>query len=106
MSKFKLIQRMSVVGFLMLLALPNQFTWGSVFTTLDAPLGVNGTVAFGIDGSNIVGSYEDSNFKEHGFLYSSVPNATVPEPSMMGVMGVFGGLFGLFCRRKAKTVSA
>jgi hypothetical protein len=41
------------------------------WTTLDAPLGTDGTIAFNISGSNIVGLYADSSEVYHGFLYNT-----------------------------------
>jgi len=47
----------------------NTFT----FTTLDDPLGTEGTDLLGISGSDIVGTYVDSSGDEHSFLASPVP---------------------------------
>jgi hypothetical protein len=41
------------------------------WTTLDAPLGTDGTIAFNISDSNIVGLYADSSEVYHGFLYNT-----------------------------------
>ena len=48
-------------------------------TTLDVP-GASGTVAFGIDGDNVVGYYLDANFYTHGFI------ATIPEPATLSLL--------------------
>ena len=54
---------------------PHGFLYnGSTYTTIDDPLAVFGTFASGIDGNNIVGSY-NAESSSHGYL------ATVPEPS-------------------------
>lgn len=58
----------------------NADTW----TTLDMP-GAVATNAFGIDCSNIVGSYYNYDVGWRGFLY------TIPEPSTLLLLG-FGGL--------------
>ena len=43
----------------------------------------------------------------YNFRWNEAPgDATVPEPSTMAVMGVFGGLLGLYRKRKSKTVAA
>jgi len=43
---------------------------GTTWTTLDYP-GASNTYANGISGSKIVGSYEDTNFRLHGFFFCS-----------------------------------
>jgi hypothetical protein len=45
---------------------------GTTWTTLDYP-GASNTYANGVSGSNIVGSYEDPNFRLHGFFFCSEP---------------------------------
>jgi hypothetical protein len=42
----------------------------NTYTTLDDPLATNGTTAYGIDGSNIVGEYIGGNNSYEGFLYN------------------------------------
>ena len=49
----------------------DALTW----TTLDAPLGANGTWISGISGSNIIGQYEDSSKIFHPYLYNDVTSA-------------------------------
>ena len=50
------------------------------YTTLDDPLGINNTLALGIDGSGlIVGQYIDNN-GEHGFVDSSGIYTTLNDP--------------------------
>jgi len=54
------------------------------YTTLDDPLGTQGTFANGINGAGqIVGSYDDASGNTHGFLYnpnSSTPFTTIDDP--------------------------
>ena len=49
------------------------------FTPLDYPGGLY-TVARGIDGSNVVGSYVGSDTKYHGFLYDGANWTTLDHP--------------------------
>ncbi len=51
------------------------------FTTLNDPLGVDGTIATGIDGNNIVGGYRDATGTMHGFLYNGSTYTTLDAPS-------------------------
>ena len=71
---------------------------GSTYTTL-APPGSTDAIAWGIDDSNIVGSYTDSSGIGHGFVAS-----IVPEPSTFTLLGVAAvALSGCLCRhRRAK----
>ena len=56
------------------------------YTTFDDPLGVNGTVAQGInDNGLIVGFYADANNKHHGFIDNGGVFTTVDDP--LGVNG-------------------
>jgi hypothetical protein len=55
----------------------NAITW----TTLDDPLGTNGTYAYGISSSSVVGYYQDSSDKYHGFLYDGSTYTTIDFPS-------------------------
>ena len=59
------------------------------YTTLDVP-GATDTFLIGIDGSNIVGYYEEDG-NVHGFL------ATIPEPTTLSLLAV--GLL-MACRRR------
>ena len=51
------------------------------FTTIDDPLGVNGTVAHGISGNDIVGTYWDASNTYHGFLYDGSTWTTIDAPT-------------------------
>jgi probable HAF family extracellular repeat protein len=52
------------------------------YTTLDGPLGVQGTFAEGInDLGQIVGYYADGNGLDHGFLYSGGTYSTIDDPN-------------------------
>jgi probable HAF family extracellular repeat protein len=54
---------------------------GGTYTTIDDPLGANGTFAYGIsDAGQIVGTYVDSSNKTHGFLYSGGTYTTIDDP--------------------------
>ncbi len=57
------------------------------YTTLDDPLGVNGTWAYGISGNNIVGSYTDGSGNNYGFLYNGSTYTTLDDP--LGVWGTW-----------------
>lgn len=64
--------------------LPGGFLYnGSVFTQIVHPLGVNGTYPHGISGNNIVGYFEDSAGKDHGFVYNLSTSAytTLDDPN-------------------------
>src|ERR1700757_4250991 len=51
------------------------------YTTLDDPLGINGTFATGVNASGqVVGSYNDSGGSAHGFLYSGGTYTTFNDP--------------------------
>jgi hypothetical protein len=52
---------------------------GSTWITLSYPGSAN-TNAYGIDGNNIVGEYQDSNSVQHGFLYDGTAWATLDYP--------------------------
>jgi hypothetical protein len=59
---------------------------GDTFTTLDDPLGAQGTDDNGINDNNkIVGDYFDSNGDEHGFFYQHGTFTTLDDP--LGVEG-------------------
>jgi hypothetical protein len=55
------------------------------FTTFDDPLGVKGTLIFGISGDAIVGSFLDAQSIEHGFIHDSMGFHTFDNP--LGVKG-------------------
>ena len=60
------------------------------YTTLDDPLGINSTLALGIDGSGlIVGQYIDNN-GEHGFVDSSGIYTTLNDPLATSGTGASG----------------
>lgn len=66
----------------LLMAVGAQHAWAISFTTIDYPGSIN-TVAYGIDGTNIVGQYEDISNNAHGFLfdgstYTALNNPTAP----------------------------
>ena len=68
------------------------------YTTIDDPLGVEGTIANGISGNNIVGHYSDSSGTAHG--YEAIPTQE-PSTLAMGALGATSaGLLAL--RRKQK----
>ena len=50
------------------------------FTTVDDPLGTNGTTATGVSGGTAVGWYLDSSSQEHGFIYDGTIYTTLDEP--------------------------
>ena len=54
----------------------------SAYTTLDNPLGVRGTLPYGISGNDIVGTYGDANASagNHGFLYDGSTWTTIDDP--------------------------
>jgi len=65
----------------------NLFALGSVdamagWTTIDVPgaYGAKPTKAYGIDGSNIVGTYGDASGGQHGFLYNGSSWTTLDMP--------------------------
>ena len=47
-------------------------------------MGIGGTVAKGVSGNNIVGSYLDSSGGSHGFLYNGTTYTTIDDPLGMG----------------------
>jgi MYXO-CTERM domain-containing protein len=67
------------------------------YTSINNPLGVDGTVVEGIQGTNIVGYYIDASGHDQGFETSFTP-AAVPEPGMLALAGLGG--FLLVRRRK------
>ncbi len=67
---------------------------GGTWTTFSAPLGTNDTWAFGIDETNVVGYFVDTNGVTHGFLYNGSTWTTLDDP--LGVndtvcQGISGG---------------
>ena len=50
------------------------------YTTLNDPLGVGGTDAYGISGNNIVGTYYYSGDMMSGFLYNGSTWTTLDDP--------------------------
>ena len=63
---------------------------GSTYTTVTDPLGSNGTFAYGVSGSNVVGYYTDSAGYDHGFLYNGSTYTTIDEPLSVGGTYVYG----------------
>jgi probable HAF family extracellular repeat protein len=58
------------------------------FTTLDDPLGTNGTDAYGInDAGQVVGNFTDASNRASGFLYSNGTYTTLLDP--LGTGGTF-----------------
>lgn len=55
------------------------FLWsGGVYTTIDDPQSVFGTVAVGINNTGqIVGNYSDASYTQHGFLFSGSAYTTI-----------------------------
>jgi hypothetical protein len=69
------------VGFYVANGINNGFMYnGSSFTTLNDPLGTEGTQIYGISGKNIVGTYVDSAGASHGFLYNGSIFTTIDDP--------------------------
>jgi hypothetical protein len=67
---------------------------GSNYTTLDDPLGTFGTFPLGIDGTTVVGAFDDnSNRIDQGFI------VTVPEPACLSIACLLGS--SIFLRRRA-----
>ena len=65
------------------------------YSSLNDPLGTNGTVPFGINVSGeIVGNYVDSNDVLHGFLYSNGTYTSITDPSARTTAGFQG--FGTY----------
>jgi len=50
-----------------------------VYTTLDVP-GAESTQAYGIDGSDLVGVFQDTSLNKHGFLYDGTTWTTLDAP--------------------------
>ncbi len=50
------------------------------YTTINDPLGVNGTYPMGVSGSNVVGYYRDAAKVAHGFLYDGSTFTTLDDP--------------------------
>ena len=82
---------------------PHGFLYnGSTYTTLDDPLGTQGTIAYGISGSKVVGTYYDATGNGQGFLYDGSSYTTIDDPLAVGVendaIGISGntivGLYG------------
>jgi hypothetical protein len=54
------------------------------YTVLNAPLGVDGTTAWGVSGNNVVGIFYDSANANHGFLYDGSSYTTLDDPLVGG----------------------
>ena len=63
---------------------------GSSYTTIDHPLGANGTYAQGISGNDIVGYYYDGLGNQHGFLAATSLVASVTGGQGYGTAGLSG----------------
>ena len=57
---------------------------GLTYTPIADPLGVNGTLAYGISGDRVVGYYLDASDKSHGFLFDGTTYTTIDAPSVPG----------------------
>jgi hypothetical protein len=71
----------------------SSYTKAENLITLDKPGAVsNTTIAMGISGDNIVGSYIDSTYKLRGFLYNGGPwtNINLPDASSTIPQGISG----------------
>lgn len=62
------------------------------FTTLDDPLGAQGTFAYGVSGNTVVGYYMDSSGDAHGFTYN-IPTATFTTVNAPGSVNTY--FFGI-----------
>src|SRR5438876_796008 len=81
MSSHARFDRLSALGVATLFLASQQLARADfTFTTLNDPLGVNGTYAYGISGSVIVGGYYDSGFHIHGFSYDGATYTTIDDP--------------------------
>lgn len=62
------------------------------FTTLDDPLGTNGTYAYGISGNDVVGFYQPSGGPLSGFLYDGSTYTTLSDPlgTTTAALGISG----------------
>ena len=68
-----------------------SFTTSGAYTTLDDPLGVNGTFAYGIsDSGEIVGFYYDAADTAHGFAYNGSTYVTL-DGSLSGSKDIIAG---------------
>src|SRR4051812_10151356 len=81
---------LSVFGLLIAIVGSSQ-TFGSTFTTLDYP-GAELTIATGIDGSTVCGSYT-VNYGLHGFIYDGSTFRSIDAPGLPSLepAGVWGG---------------
>jgi probable HAF family extracellular repeat protein len=71
-----------IVGYYSVGSVNHGFIYDGTYTTLDDPLGTNGTQLFDINSlSQIVGSYTDASGHSHGFLYSGGGFTTLDDPS-------------------------
>ena len=77
----------AVVVFLLLLTAGAEPMVAGTFTTISDPLGTNGTFAFGVSGSDIVGEYSPASGPPQGFLYNGSSYTTLSDP--LGVNGTF-----------------
>lgn len=68
-------------GFILLVAASISAQAQYNYTALNAPLGDSATLANGIDGNNIAGTYTDASGATHGFLYNGSSWTTIDDPS-------------------------
>jgi len=73
------------------------------YTPLDVP-GASSTVAYGIDGGNIVGFYYDGSYNYHGFSYDGTPYTTFDVPGASN--GYATGIDGNNTSGTARTAAA
>src|SRR5208337_2193915 len=83
-AAFRALGGMDCAGAVMLIAFAAP---AQTYTMLDAPSGVNGTIAYGVFGNNIVGNYYNSALKVYGFLYNGSTYTTLDDP--LGANGTY-----------------
>ena len=75
--------------FLTIVALWAHYAQAISYITLDHPLGAHGTMARGVDGTNIVGTYTEASNQTHGFFYDGVSFTTIDSGFSMRIHGIF-----------------
>ena len=60
---------------------------GTNYSSLQAPLGANGTTPSGISGNSIVGHYTDASWNNHGFHYNSATQVYTTVDNPLGTDG-------------------
>ena len=77
----------------------SAYAMAGTWTTLDMPEGRGSTRIEGIDGSNLVGMYEDGSYSYHGVLYDGANWTTLDKPgaSRTDISGIDGSnLVGMY----------